>query len=169
MSKWKKGFKRVYALAFVSTALLLTGGVSAFATTAVGLNSNSNITDPTGLSSLAGNSSASNSTNGINQAGSVIGNVVKSFLGIVAGLTVAYTLYQIYVLAFLFFRGGTNANKRDEAKTHAIHLVIGAGIAGASGYLLALMMGLFKHIGSSQESTTGGIALALLKSIHGLH
>lgn len=93
-----------------------------------------------GVPSFAsGNGGTSSSTNIFTQAGSLI----DEFVGATAGVSVAWLLFEIYHLAFLIFRGGTNVNKRDEAKTHAFHIAIAGGLIGSSGLVLKYLLHLF--------------------------
>ena len=157
---FRKGMKRAYVASYVTAAVFLTSGVSAFATTVIG-NVNG-VNDPTGLSSLGGSKTGS----GINQFGSTLGTLIKSLIGIVGGVAVAYTLYEIYHTAILFMRGGTNAQRRDEAKTHLLHVVIGASITGASGIILAILLGLFSNLTSGAAgSTQGALSTVLLSTL----
>ena len=132
-----KRFKRAYVMVYVTLATILTGRTAAFATSVtpaptVGDNT---FNDPTGLSSSlipTGDTSAS--------LGSSLSSTVTWILGIVGGLAVAYTLYEIYHAAILFMGGGSNAQKREMAKTHIVHVAIGAAIIGASGLVLAVFL-----------------------------
>lgn len=157
---FRKGLKRAYVASYVTAVVFLTTGVSAFATNVIG-NVNG-VTDPTGLSNLAGSSTSG----GINQFGSTLGTLIKSVVGIVGGVAVAYTLYEIYHVAILFMRGGTNAQRRDEAKTHFLHVAIGASITGASGIILAILLGLFSNLTSGAAgSTQGALSTVLLSTL----
>ncbi len=164
---FRKGLKRAYVASYVTAAVFLTSGVSAFATQNNSVNVNvigniNGVNDPTGLSSLG----SSNTGSGINQFGSTLGTLIKSIIGIVGGVAVAYTLYEIYHVAILFMRGGTNAQRRDEAKTHFLHVAIGASITGASGIILAILLGLFSNLtGGAAGSTQGALSTVLLSTL----
>ena len=74
-----------------------------------------------------------------------LASLAKEVVGTVGGLSVAYTLYEIYHAAFLFMRGGTNAQKREEAKTHLVHVAIGAAFIGSAGLILFWMLHLLPN------------------------
>ena len=66
--------------------------------------------------------------------------ITKYTVGGVGGISVAYLLFEMYHVAILFMRGGSNAQKREEAKTHMVHIAIAGIVIGSSGVLLDVIL-----------------------------
>ena len=66
-----------------------------------------------------------------------IGQIVTQVVGAAGGLALAWTLVEFYHAAILFMKGGYNAQKREEAKTHLVHVAFGAAMVGGAGVVLA--------------------------------
>lgn len=66
--------------------------------------------------------------------------LVKAAVGSVGGIALGWLIYEIYHVAISFLKGGTNAQKRDEAKSHFFYIVIAGGLIGSSGVVLAWML-----------------------------
>lgn len=71
--------------------------------------------------------------------------ITKYTVGGVGGVSAAYLLFEIYHVAILFMHGGSNAQKREEAKSHMVHIVIAGIVIGSSGFILGVILHLLPN------------------------
>ena len=140
----KKQLKRWYVAAYVSAAMVVMGGGTAFA---------ANITIPSDPTGIAGNILGSN--NGLNNVGSSgggnsawtdVGKFIEKAVGLAGGLVLAYTIIELYHAAALFMGGGSNAQKRELAKSHLVHVGFGAILVGGAGVIVMALFGVLGGI-----------------------
>ena len=136
----KRGFHGLYVSAFVLAATVQMEGGQAFAATTATTTANQVLSN-TKNSVLGGNTSST--TNVF----SFIGNLITDIVTVAGAVAFAYTLLELYKGVIGFMRGGANAQRREEAKTHLLHVAVGAVLIGGSGAVLALLYGLFKTLG----------------------
>lgn len=134
----KRGFHGLYVLAFVLAATVQMEGGQAFASVSTTANQ---VLNNTKSSVLAGN------TTSTTNVFSFIGNLITDIVTVAGAVAFAYTLLELYKGVIGFMRGGANAQRREEAKTHLLHVAVGAVLIGGSGAVLALLYGLFKTLG----------------------
>ena len=134
----KRGFHGLYVSAFVLAATAMTGGGQAFA-------SRQPVAPPTGsgLSTLENSVAVSKVS-----VFALIGKFVDDVVGIAGGVALAYTMYELYKAVIGFMRGGANAQRREEAKVHLIHVAIGAVLVGGSAIVLGILYGLLNTLGA---------------------
>ena len=71
--------------------------------------------------------------------------ITKYVVGGAGGMAVAYLLFEIYHVAILFMHGGSNAQKREEAKSHMVHIAIAGIVIGSSGFILDVILHLLPN------------------------
>ncbi len=135
----KRGFHGLYVSAFVLAATVQMEGGQAFANTQP-------IAPPSG--SGLGTFENSISAGSGKSVFVVIGSLVNDVVGIAGAVALAYTVYELYKAIIGFMRGGANAQRREEAKVHLLHVAVGAVLVGGSGLVLGVLYGLLKTLGA---------------------
>lgn len=122
MKRYNHGMQQLYI--FLVTFMLMT--VPAYAA--------SNLTVPSGMQNIVGsNGQASNSIF------TIVFNIINDIVGAASVVGGAWVLFELYRGVIGFMRGGINAQKREEAKGHLLHVAIGAVLIGGAQLLIGAL------------------------------
>ncbi|WP_029421810.1 hypothetical protein [Alicyclobacillus macrosporangiidus] len=89
---------------------------------------------------------ASDITNPLSGNQSTVGSVLNGFigwaLGAVAAVAGAWFLFHLYKAIMLWMAGSHHAQKREEAKSHFVHVAIAGVVLGAAGVIAGALYNL---------------------------